>query len=220
MEVKLRKNIIKQCLFLNSSGLSAGTSGNISARYQDRLLITPSGIAYDKLEPDMLASMALVNADDPAYGQWEGDYKPSSEWRFHLDLMHARTDVNAIVHAHPPYCTALAITRRSIPAVHYMIAAFGGDSVRCADYTTFGTATLSQHVLVAMQGRKGCLMANHGMLVAGEDMDKAMWLAVELEVLAQQYFNTLLLGDAVLLSAQEIAEALAAFSGYGLQDGE
>lgn len=209
----LREQLIKHCLFMNSSGLSAGTSGNMSARYQDQLLITPSGIPYEKLEPDMLASIAL----EGEYGSWQGPLKPSSEWRFHLDLMKERKDVQAIVHAHPPYCTSLAVTRREIPAIHYMIAAFGGNTIRCADYATFGTAELSAHVLAAMQGRNGCLMANHGMLVAGVNLDKAMWLAVELETLAQQYFNTLLIGDAIILDDDTMAETFAAFSDYGLQ---
>lgn len=199
---------------MNSSGLSAGTSGNLSVRFENQLLITPSGIPYDKLEPDMLASLSL----DGEYGAWRGPLKPSSEWRFHLDLMKERDDVQAIVHAHPPYCTSLAITRREIPAIHYMIAAFGGNTIRCADYATFGTEQLSAHVLKAMRGRSGCLMANHGMLVAGASPDKAMWLAVELETLAQQYFNTLLIGDAVILDDAAMAAALQAFSGYGLQD--
>ncbi|MEZ5538061.1 MAG: class II aldolase/adducin family protein [Thiolinea sp.] len=212
-EQNLRTALIKQCLFMNSSGLSAGTSGNMSVRYQNQMIITPSGIPYEQLEPDMLASMLLDGE-----GEWQGPLKPSSEWRFHLDLMRGRDDVGAIVHAHPPYCTSLAITRREIPAVHYMIAAFGGNTIRCADYARFGTAELSGHVLKAMQGRNGCLMANHGMLVAGSSLEKAMWLAIELETLAQQYFNTLLIGEATVLDDAAIAEALQAFSGYGLQD--
>lgn len=213
-EWALREQLIEQCLFMNSSGLSAGTSGNLSVRYQNQLLITPSGIPYEKLEPDMLAGLSL----DGGYGAWQGPFKPSSEWRFHLDLMKERDDVQAIVHAHPPYCTSLAITHREIPAIHYMIAAFGGNTIRCADYATFGTAQLSAHVLEAMRERQGCLMANHGMLVAGGSLDKAMWLAVELETLAQQYFNTLLIGDATILDDAAMADALQAFSGYGLQE--
>lgn len=212
-ERALREALIEQCLFMNSSGLSAGTSGNMSVRYRDRMIITPSAIPYPKLKPELLASIVLEEG-----AQWEGPLKPSSEWRFHRDLMLEREDVGAIVHAHPPYCTSLAITRREIPAVHYMIAAFGGNNIRCADYATFGTAELSAHVLAAMQGRNGCLMANHGMLVAGNDLEKAMWLAIELETLAQQYFNTLLIGEATILDEDAMAAALQAFSGYGLQD--
>lgn len=212
-EYELRAALIEQCLLLNSSGLSAGTSGNMSVRYAERMIITPSGIPYQKLEPELLATISLEGD-----GGWQGSLKPSSEWRFHLDLMRERADIGAIVHAHPPYCTSLAITRREIPAVHYMIAAFGGETIRCADYATFGTAALSANVLAAMQGRKGCLMANHGMLTAGESLDKAMWLAVELETLAQQYFNTLLIGDATVLDDKAMNDALRAFSDYGLQD--
>lgn len=213
-ERALRSALITQCQVLNSSGLSAATSGNMSVRYRDQLIITPSGIPYDKLEPEMLASLPLAGE----YADWQGPLKPSSEWHFHRDLMRERAEVQAIVHAHPPYCTALAITRREIPAVHYMMAAFGGDTIRCADYATFGTAALSANVLAAMHGRNACLMANHGMLVAGTSLDKAMWLAIELETLAQQYFNTLLIGQATVLNDAEMAEAFQAFSGYGLQD--
>ena len=99
-----------------------------------------------------------------------------------------------------------------------MIAAFGGTCIRCADYATFGTEALSRAVLAAMQGRNACLMANHGMIAAGSDLDRAMWLAVELETLARQYFNTLLIGGPVLLDEAEIADAAKSFANYGLQD--
>ena len=126
--------------------------------------------------------------------------------------------MNAVVHAHPTYCTAIAITRREIPAVHYMMAAFGGTTVRCADYATFGTEALSANALKALEGRTACLLANHGMIATGASLDKAMWLAVELETLARQYFNTLLIGQQVVLSDEAIADTAKGFSSYGLQD--
>ena len=151
-------------------------------------------------------------------GSWQGPLKPSTEWRFHRDILRQREDVQAVVHAHPVYCTAIAITRRDIPAVHYMIAAFGGNNVRCADYATFGTEQLSANALESLAGRNACLLANHGMIAAGTSLDKAMWLAVELETLAQQYYTALTLGDAVILSDEAIADAAKGFGSYGLQD--
>ncbi len=213
-ESDLRRAMIGQCRRMNAIGLNQGTSGNISARCGGRMLITPSAVPYDEMEPEMIASMPIEND----YGAWEGPMAPSSEWRFHLDLTRARPDLGAIVHTHAIYCTTLAIARRPIPAAHYMIAAFGGIDIRCADYATFGTEALSRAVLAAMEGRNACLMANHGMIAAGPDLDRAMWLAVELETLARQYFNTLLIGGPVLLGEAEIADAAKSFGNYGLQD--
>ena len=212
-ELDLRRRIIGQCRWMNDEGLNQGTSGNISARFGDRMLITPTSVAYDALEPEMLASMPLAG-----HGAWEGPLKPSTEWRFHLDVLRARPDANAVVHTHATYCTALAITRRGIPPVHYMIAAFGGD-IRCADYATFGTEELSKAALRALDGRNGCLLANHGMIVFGPNLDRAMWLAVELETLARQYFNTLMIGGAAVLSPAQIDEAARGMRGYGVQSG-
>jgi L-fuculose-phosphate aldolase len=177
------------------------------------MLVTPSGTPDDRHEPAMLASMPFA---DP--GTWDGPLRPSTEWRFHLDILRARPDAGAVVHTHAPYCTTLAITRRGIPAIHYMIAAFGGD-IRCADYATFGTEALSRAALRALDGRNGCLLANHGMIAVGPDLDRAMWLAVELETLARQYFNALLIGGAAILGEAEIAEAARMMQTYGRQDG-
>lgn len=209
----LRQSIIDKCLWMNVSGLNQGTSGNISVRSGDRMLITPSATPYEAMTPEMIAAMPLDGG-----GAWEGPLKPSTEWRFHLDILNARPDAGAVVHAHPTYCTALAIARMAIPAVHYMIAAFGGPDIRCSGYAPFGTEALSQTALQALEGRAGCLLANHGSIVVGPGLDKAMWLATELEALAQQYFNVLQIGGGVILSDAEIAETMAAFDGYGLQD--
>jgi L-fuculose-phosphate aldolase len=152
------------------------------------------------------------------YGAWKGPLRPSTEWRFHLDILRARPEFHAIVHAHPTYCTTLAITRRAIPSCHYMIAAFGGTDVRCAPYATFGTKELSEHALAALAGRSACLLANHGMIACGETLDKAMWRAVELETIARQYYLSLLIGGPVLLSDADIAVTAEKFASYGLQD--
>jgi len=207
----LRVAIIAQACGMNSSGLNQGTSGNLSARYKDVMLITPSGIPYESMQPADIAAMPLTgNA-----GAWEGRQKPSSEWRFHQDILKTRPEVGAIVHTHSNFATVLSMVRRDIPACHYMVAAFGGSNVRCADYATFGTEALSKNVLKALKGRCGCLLANHGMIATGPDLDKAMWAAVELETLAKQYYHALLIGKPVSLPNAEIAKVLERFKSYG-----
>lgn len=210
----LREGIIRHCLWMNETGLNQGTSGNISARYGDRMLITPSAISYDALQPEMLASLSL-DAED---GAWDGPLKPSTEWRFHLDILRARPEAGAVVHTHALFCTTLAMARKEIPAAHYMVAAFGGNSVRCSAYATYGTVELSDAALVALEGRNACLLANHGMLTVGATLEKAMWLAVELETLARQYYQSLLIGGPVLLNDDEIADTMRGFGSYGFQD--
>lgn len=204
-ELESRQAIIDHCLKMNASGINQGMSGNVSLRHGDRLLITPTSIPYDLLKPADIASMSL--GED--YGAWEGPKPPSSEWRFHLDIMRARPEVSAVIHTHPIYCTSLAIARKSIPACHYMIAVFGGDDVRCADYATYGTQALSANVLRALEGRSACLLANHGAVATGHDLANAFWRAVELETIARQYFNALLIGGPVLLTPAEMAETFA-----------
>lgn len=213
-ETAIRQAIIDNCLEMNASGLNQGTSGNISVRHGKHMLITPSGTPYKAMRPEMIVSMPV----DGEYGTWEGPLKPSTEWRFHLDILKARPDVGAVVHTHSTFATALAIARKPIPACHYMIAAFGGNDIRCAEYALYGTEALSTRVLKALQGRNGCLLANHGMIACGATLDKAMWLAVELETLAKQYSLALQIGDPVILTDLEIEETARGFSTYGLQD--
>ncbi|MCE7029428.1 class II aldolase/adducin family protein [Jiella avicenniae] len=215
-ERELREAIVEKARWMNASGLNQGTSGNISARHEERMLITPSATAYDSMTPDMVASMPI----DGEYGSWEGPLKPSTEWRFHLDIMKGRPDVGGIVHTHSTYATVLAIAGKSIPACHYMMAAFGGMDIRCSDYATFGTKELSVAALEALEDRTGCLLANHGMIATGANLDKAMWLAVELETIAKQYYMSLLIGGPNLLSEGEIADTVKSFGSYGLQDHE
>lgn len=213
-ELALRAAIIAKCRWMNASGLNQGTSGNISARFGDRMLITPSATPYEAMEPEMIASMPL----EGEYGAWDGPLKPSTEWRFHLDILRARPDTGAVVHTHSTYATVLAIARKPIPACHYMMAAFGGMEIRCAPYATFGTEALSRHAIAALEGRTGCLLANHGMIATGASLDKAMWLAVELETIAKQYYLSLSIGGPVLLGEAEIADTVKSFGSYGLQD--
>lgn len=212
-ERALRQAIIDACRWMNATGLNQGTSGNISARYRDVLLITPSATPYDAMTPDLIAAMPVAFDD----GRFDGPLKPSTEWRFHIDIARARPETGAIVHAHSPHATALSIMRREIPACHYMIAAFGGNTVRCADYATFGTKALSMNALAALADRVACLLANHGMITAGATLEKALWLAVELETIARQYCIALSLGEPVLLSDAEIADAMRGFASYGLR---
>ena len=209
-EVDLRNAIIHQCRWMNNTGLNQGTSGNISARYNDQMLITPSAIPYAALTPEMITSMPV----NGTYGSWDGPYKPSTEWRFHLDILRTRSEINSVVHTHSTYATVMAIAGKEIPAVHYMIAAFGGSTVRCAPYARFGTKALSEYALTALENRMACLLANHGMITIGPTLEKAMWLAVELETLAKQYYLALSLGDPVLLSEEDIKETMIAFSDY------
>jgi L-fuculose-phosphate aldolase len=220
----LRAAIISQSCWMNASGLNQGTAGNISVRCNDassgkprRMLITPTSVPYEALEPKMIATMPI----DGEYGAWEGPLRPSSEWRFHLDIMRARPEVGGIVHTHSTFATVLSIARRNIPACHYMVATFGGNDVRCADFATFGTAELSANALKALEGRTACLLANHGMITTGETLEQAMWAAVELETLAKQYYYASMLGDAVILSDEQMAETHQVFKDYGPQtDGE
>lgn len=212
-ELKIRKKIIALCKQMNASGLNQGTSGNISAAHKGKMLITPSGIAYEDMQPEQIASMSLVHDDD----SFDGPCKPSSEWHFHRAILRSNPANGAVIHTHSNYATVLSIARQNIPACHYMIAAFGGNNVRCADYATFGTSELTSNIIEAMKGRTACLMANHGMVVAGANLDKAMWAAVELEALSRQYYQARVLGGMVILPNEEIDVVLEKFKSYGLQ---
>ena len=212
-----RKQIISACQEMNSLGINQGTSGNISVRQGKKMLISPSAIPYNQMKPTQIASLNLAGK---LPSDWTGPCKPSTEWRFHWLLLKEREDINAVVHAHPTYCTTLAILRKSIPSCHYMIAVFGGRNVRCADYATFGTIELANNVLKAMKNRTACIMANHGMVVVGTTLKEAMWRAVELETIARQYYLSLQAGKPVLLSKDDIADTFRGLAGYGLQEGD
>ena len=214
-ELDIRRDIIAACLEMNALGLNQGTSGNISAQYEDRMLISPSATPYKQMQPDMVAALDLSGAMPTS---WDGPLKPSTEWRFHWLAMKNRADVTAVVHAHPPYATALSILHKPIPACHYMIAAFGGMDVRVADYSTFGSPELAQHVMVALEQRYACLMANHGIVATGIGLEQAMWRAGELEAIARQYHLALQIGQPQLLSEADIDATKLMFKGYGMQD--
>ena len=210
-ELELRRSIVGSCQAMNALGINQGTSGNISARYEDVMLITPSGVPYDEMSTSDIARMPI----DGEYGSWDGPMQPSSEWRFHLDIMRARPEVGSVVHTHSTYATTLAICGKEIPAIHYMIAAAGGPTIRVAPYATYGTKELSENALRALEDRTCCLLANHGMIATGPNLKRAMWLAVELETLSKQYYLALQIGGAQILSDAEIGHIVEKFKSYG-----
>ena len=209
-ERDLRQAVIDTCLDMNASGINQGTSGNVSARWKDGLLVTPSGVPYVELAPEDIVFMAL----DGTFEAKEG-LKPSSEWRFHVDIMADRPDVQAIVHTHSIYATTIAIKGLEIPAVHYMIAAAGGPTIRCAPYATFGTAELSAHAVKALEGRHACLLRHHGVIACGPNLKRALWLAGEVETLAKEFHLSLMLGEPQILPDDEIERVVAKFGTYG-----
>ncbi|RKH63133.1 class II aldolase/adducin family protein [Corallococcus llansteffanensis] len=193
---------------MNTSGLNQGTSGNLSQRVEGGFLLTPSGMNYETMTPEDLVLMRFDGTHD-------GHRKPSSEWQLHRDVLAARPEVGAVVHAHSMFSTTLACLRRGIPAFHYMISAAGGTDVRCAEYATFGTPELARHMMVALEGRKACLLANHGLVALGADLPAAYKLAVEVETLAAMYWRALQVGEPVLLDDAEMARVFEQFRGYG-----
>jgi L-fuculose-phosphate aldolase len=210
-ELAARKSIIHSALQMNALGINQGTSGNVSVRYGDRMLVTPSGVPYEELEPgDLCATQIKKDGKN-----WEGDLAPSSEWRFHLNIYQARPDVGAVVHTHSMYATVLAICGKPIPAVHYMVAASGGTEIRVAKYATFGTAELSENALVALEGRTCCLLKNHGVIATGPNIKRALWLAQEVETVARQYYLSLAIGGGDIIPDDEINRIIAKFRAYG-----
>ena len=189
-------------------GLNPGSSGNLSVRLAEGFLVTPSGLPNDTLQAGQMVAVDME-------GRSSGGLKPSSEWRIHRDIYRARPEVHAVVHAHSPYAVSLACLRRDIPPFHYMIAAAGGKDIRCAGYATFGTQALSDNVLAALQDRRACLMANHGLVAVGASLDAALSLAMEVEELCAQYWRASLMGEPVLLDDAEMGEVLQRFKDYG-----
>ena len=195
-------------------GLNQGTAGNISVRSGEEMLITPSGIPPEQTTPEMMAAMML--GGDENLPSWRGPNKPSSEWRLHRDILRRRVDIGAVVHTHSLYATVLATQHRDIPAVHYMIAAFGGPRIRCTPYAPFGTQDLSDLILEHLGPRHAVLLGNHGMVATGRDLAQAMLRAAELESLAKLTVIAGATGTPVLLSDDEIARTVDRFADYGL----
>jgi L-fuculose-phosphate aldolase len=204
-----RQAVVAAMAELGRLGLNQGASGNVGRRVADGVLVTPSGVAFDRLGPGDVVELG------PGGAVREGRLRPSSEWRFHRDLLDARREMGAVVHVHSPHATALACLRQPIPAFHYMVALAGGRDIRVADYATFGTQALSDQALQALEGRKACLLANHGMIALGADLTEAVSLAREVENLAQQYLLARQAGEPVCLDDQEMARVLEKFRDYG-----
>lgn len=207
-ERALRDEIVLTSRTMNDLGINQGTSGNVSARWGEGFLVTPSGVPYARCEA---ADLVWMGFD----GTVEGRLKPSSEWRFHLDIYRHRPDAQAVVHTHGVHATAIAAHRRGIPAFHYMVALAGGFDIRCAGYATYGTQELSDAALVALEGRRACLLANHGVIALGDSLAKALRLAEESETLARMYLAALQLGEPVVLDDAEMAIVLEKFGSYG-----
>jgi L-fuculose-phosphate aldolase len=212
-EFALRQQVIDTCRQLNTLGLNQGTSGNVSVRVSadpaDGFFLTPTSLAYDAMTP---ADIVHVAPD----GNATGPRRPSSELPFHLAVMRERPDARAIVHTHSTHATAVSCLRRELPALHYLIALFGGPQIRCADYATFGTEELSANLLRALAGRRAALLANHGLIVIGDNLAHALSLTAEAEQLAKLYLATLQSGVApVILPDAEIADVAERFKAYG-----
>ena len=208
-ELAARRAVVDTALGMSRRGLSPGRSGNVSCRWLDGMLITPSGMAYDAIRPE---DVAFVGPDgNPA----PGSRKPSSEWRFHLAAYEVRPDMHAVVHTHSLHAVVLACARQPIPAFHYMVAIAGGTDIPCVPYATFGTEELAAHVASGLARRNACLMANHGQIAIATSLPAALELATEIEVLAEQYYKVLALGKAHVLSDAEMANVLEQFKSYG-----
>ena len=199
-EKKLRGIMIETCLKMNAHGINQGTSGNLSVRYGDGFLITPSSTPYDQISPEDIVQM-----------DWDGTYlgpRPSSEWRFHRDILKTRVDVDVVLHCHSTFATAVACHHRDIPAFHYIVGLMGGNTLRCAPYATFGTQELSNAAIDALEGRMACLLAQHGQISLGKNVDGALAMAIEVESLAKIYINACALGEPPVLSDNEMDRVL------------
>ena len=204
----LSQKLLEACQTLVKLGLNKGTSGNASFRGENGFLITPSGMAVEKMSPTDMVWMDFS-------GNATGLRQPSSEWRFHLDILKNKPEVNAVIHTHSMFATTLSTFRQDIPAFHYMIAIAGGDSIRCAPYALFGSQQLSDNALIALQERKACLLANHGMIAVGETLEKVLSITQEVETLCEQYLRALQVGEPCILNEQEMQDVQDKFKGYG-----
>ena len=211
-DIELRTSVLETCRALSTQGLSFGSSGNVSVRRNAQsFFVSPSGMAYCDIQ---ISDVPLVDID----GQWYGTKKPSSEWRFHRDVFKVRSEVNAIVHTHSRYATALACNGTSIPAFHYMVAVAGGEDIRCAPYATFGSQELSNHAVAALDNRNACLLAHHGVIALGSSAEAALALAGEVENLAAQYCAAIRIGKVPILDTAEMQRVLEKFRTYGDQN--
>lgn len=207
---ELRHDVIRTCLEMNAIGLNQGTAGNVSVRNSDGFLITASGVRYEDMTPGQVVQMDLE-------GGYHGPVLPSSEWRMHMDIYKSRPEAKAILHVHSPHATALSCLRQEVPAFHYMIGVTGGDTLRCAEYASFGTEELSQAMLRAMEARNATLLANHGMICFAPTLKSVLSLGVEIEMLCQQYILARQCGTPIILDSEEMTDILRRFGTYGKQ---
>lgn len=210
----LQQDLIATAQAMAAAGLNKGTAGNLSVRSGEGFFITPTGMDYANLKTDDIPWVGLDGTTD---GTTKGTKKPSSEWRFHRDIYHSRPEAGAILHAHSPFAVSLAVLRRDIPPFHYMIARFGGDTIRCSTYALFGSQELSEAALVALKDRCACLLANHGLLVYGSNLKQTLDLGIELEALCEQYWRALQIGKPIILTPEEMAAVQERFASYGQQ---
>jgi L-fuculose-phosphate aldolase len=199
-ETELRQQLVTVARCMNASGLNQGTSGNLSVRIPGGLLITPSSLPYELMQPEDLVALDLAGSSRD-----DGARRPSSEWRLHADILAGRPEIAAVLHCHSIHATALACHGRPIPPFHYMTAVAGGDDIRCAPYATFGTAELSELAVAALVDRRACLLGQHGQVALGASLDQALRIAIEVETLAQMYLQALQLGEPPLLSPEQMA---------------
>ncbi len=204
----LRRDLVETARAINTLGINQGTSGNLSVRVEGGFLITPSGVPYDECGLEDIVEMDME-------GCYSSVRLPSTEWRFHRDILAARPEVGAIIHTHSTFATTLACLHRDIPAFHYMVAVAGGKSIRCAPYATFGTQELSHAAVKALEGRRACLLANHGMVCIEDTLKRTLALAVEVETLAEQYWRALQVGEPFLLEDAEMDLILDRIKTYG-----
>jgi L-fuculose-phosphate aldolase len=212
-DLTIRTSIVEALQSMSRLGINKGTSGNVSVRGENGFYVSPTGIAYAGMTPDQIVFMTWE-------GAYEGDILPSSEWRFHRDILQERKEFNAVVHTHSTHATAVSVMERDIPAIHYVVAAAGGNSIRCAKYATFGTAELGQEILLAMKDRRACLMAHHGSIAAHVNLARAMALSVTIEEMAHLYLQCLPFGEPPRLPDDEMARVLEKFKSYGQQPRE
>lgn len=217
-----RAALIRTACAMNTAGINQGKSGNVSLRWArsgaSGFLVTPSALPYDVLGVDDIVWVRFMARADTDAPDFDGHRKPSSEWRFHHDILAARIHAECVLHTHGVHSAALACRRKiqteGIPAFHYMVAVAGGHSIRCAPYATFGTRALSDHAITALEDRSACLLANHGLIAVAPSLDAALALAIEVEALAKMYEQVLAGGDAVILGEAEMDEVLTRFAHY------
>ncbi len=206
---RTRSAVVRTARAMSERGLTVGTSGNVSARVAEGMIVTPSALPYAEMTEGDLVTLSLEGS------VLEGERKPTTEWRLHAAVYRARADVHAIVHAHAVFCTTLSTLHREIPPFHYLVGIAGGDSIRCAPYAAFGSPELATRAVAALEGRRACLLGNHGMVAVGATPEGALDLAAGIENLAELYWRALQVGEPVLLTAEEMAEALERLAGYG-----